>query len=135
MFDVLEHYIEEARDTRSKIVQSAYDLSLALEREAQARRIAGEAKRDYEALESEVSAEAMFAADAKNAEGRKAQVDVALVRSRQSGVLAQPYARMVAADYEAQDAKMALEQMAKHFKAIEIAADLSASILRAVAGR
>lgn len=132
---MLETMIRDAENIRSDVHRASDDLAYALEAEATARRIAGETKRQYEDAEAEVTAEAMFAADAKNAEGRKAQVDVALVRSRTAGALAKPYAMMLAADADWQNAKMALEQMSKRFRAAEAAADLTAAILRSVAGR
>jgi hypothetical protein len=50
---------------------------------------------------------------------------------RSTGTLAAAWARMNAASYEADDAKMALEQASKRFRATESAADLTAAMLRA----
>ncbi len=131
----MNEFLTEARSILTNLSVASGDLELALYRETQARRVAVETKRTYEDAEVEVVAEAMFTADAKNAEGRKAQVDVALVRSRTGGALAQPYAMMLAADGDWQNAKMALDQCSKRYRSIEAAAELSSSILRAVAGR
>jgi len=61
----------------------------------------------------------------------KVIVPAELVKARQTGNLAKLWAMMNAAAYEAEDAKMALEQAAKRFRAVEAAADLTAAMLKA----
>lgn len=123
--------IADAADIRNALREAVGNLELAIEAEAAARRTAKEAKEGYDATEVEFVAETLPACDAKNAEGRKAQLDAALVAARNAGTLAGPWARMNAAAYAWDDAKMALEQAAKRFRATESAADLTAAMLRA----
>jgi len=87
----------------------------------------------YDEAESEFTAEALPACDAKNAEGRKAQLDALLVKARQSGPLARLWAQANAAAYDAADAKIGLDQCVNRFRATEAAAELTAAMLRAVA--
>ena len=123
--------IADAADIRNALHAAVTDLEMAIEAEATVRRTAKEARESYEAAEAEFVAETLPACDAKNAEGRKAQLDVALVAARRAGVLAATFARMNAAAYDSEDAKMALEQASKRFRATESAADLTAAMLRA----
>jgi len=123
--------ITDAADIRDALREAVGNLELAIEAEAAARRTAKEARENYEAAEVEFTAETLPACDAKNAEGRKAQMDAALVAARSTGTLAAAWARTNAAAYTWEDAKMALEQAAKRFRATESAADLTAAMLRA----
>ena len=132
--EVLNPYaalLNSAHEVRNALGESVTNLELALENEAAKRRTAKELRSMYDEAETEFLAEAVFAADAKNAEGRKAQVDAALVKARQSGKLARLWAQANAAAYDADDAKVGLEQAAKRFRATEAAADLTAAMLRA----
>ena len=132
--EVLNPYaalLNSAHEVRNALGESVTNLELALENEAAKRRTAKELRSMYDEAEAEFLAEAVFAADAKNAEGRKAQVDAALVKARQSGKLARLWAQANAAAYDADDAKVGLEQAAKRFRATEAAADLTAAMLRA----
>ena len=135
--EVLNPYaalLNSAHEVRNALGESVTNLELALENEAAKRRTAKELRSMYDEAETEFLAEAVFAADAKNAEGRKAQVDAALVKARQSGKLARLWAQANAAAYDADDAKVGLEQAAKRFRATEAAADLTAAMLRAAMG-
>lgn len=130
---VVDALINEGRKISGAVYENARNLELAQDNECQCRRVAAEAKQAYQDAEAEVLAVAMLNADGKNAEQRKAQVDLVLIRSRQTGELALPYAVMVAADYQWQDAKMALEQAIARFSAVRHVADLHAQMLRAAA--
>ena len=135
--EVLNPYaalLNSAHEVRNALGESVTNLELALENEAAKRRTAKELRSMYDEAEAEFLAEAVFAADAKNAEGRKAQVDAALVKARQSGKLARLWAQANAAAYDADDAKTALEQAGKRFRATEAASDLTAAMLRAEMG-
>lgn len=123
--------IQSGIEIRNALAESVRDLELAIANEAQARRVAKELRQMYDEAEAEFVAEATFAADAKNAEGRKAQVDAALVKARRDGKLARLWAQANAAAYTHEDTKSALAQMEKRFRATEAAADLTAAMLRA----
>lgn len=132
--NVLNPYAEliaSAVEIRNALADAAQNLELAIANEGQARRVAKESRTMYDEAEAEFVAEATFAADAKNAEGRKAQVDAALVKARRDGKLARLWEQANAAAYTHEDTKAALEQMSKRFRAVEAAADLTAAMLRA----
>lgn len=133
--DVLNPFAEliaSGIEIRNALAESVRDLELALENEATARREAKDAKTMYDEAEAEFAAEATFAATGSNAEKRKAEVDMALIKARRhSEPLATLWARMNNAAYAADDAKVALEQCSKRFRATEAAADLTAAMLRA----
>jgi len=126
--------IQSGIEIRSALADACQQLELALENEAAKRRTARELRQMYDEAEAEFLAEATFNANGSNAEKRKAEVDAALVKARQSGKLARLWAQATAAAYDADDAKAALEQAAKRFRATEAAADLTAAMLRAAMG-
>ena len=133
--------IADAADIRDALRESVGNLELAIEAEATARRTAKEARESYEAAEAEFEAEAMNRdRSVTNGDGKaksptvdqiKALVKAELTQARSTGTLAAAWTRMNAASYEAEDAKMALEQASKRFRATESAADLTAAMLRA----
>lgn len=133
--------IADAADIRNALHTAVTDLELAIEAEAAARRTAKETRETYEAAEAEFEAEAMNRdRSVVNGDGKaksptvdqiKALVKAELAQARSTGALAQVWAMANAASYEAEDAKMALEQAAKRFRATESAADLTAAMLRA----
>ena len=123
--------IQSGVEIRTALADAATQIELALANEAEKRRTAKELKAMYEEAEAEFVAEATFAATGKNAETRKAELDAALVKARRDGKLARLWAQANAAQYDADDAKTALEQCAKRFRAVECAADLTAAMLRA----
>lgn len=132
--DVLNPYaalLTSAHEIRNALAEAAQQLELAIANEADKRRVAKELRSMYEEAEAEFVAETVISCDAKNAEGRKAQLDAALVKARRDGALARLWAAANAAGYEHEDAKSALEQMSKRFRATEAAADLTAAMLRA----
>ncbi len=129
-FDAL---VNSAIDIRDALNGNVQQLNLAIEYEAAKRRTAKELRQSYEEAEAEFIAEVMPTCDAKNAEGRKAQLDAALVAARRDGTLAKSWAQANAAAYDAEDAKVGLETCVKTFHATEAAANLTAAILNAVA--
>lgn len=127
--------IASAAQIRDALADSVHQLNLAVENEAFKRRTAKELRQMYEEAEAEFIAEIMpaLALEAKNAEGRKALLDAALVSARRDGPLARLWAASNAAGYDAEDAKVGLEQCAKSYRAVEAAAELTAAMLRAAA--
>ena len=118
-------------DIRNALHENVMQLNLAVENEAAKRRTAKELRQSYEEAEAEFVAETLPGCDAKNAEGRKAQLDAALVAARRDGALADLWTLATAAAYDAEDAKVGLDQCAKSFRGVEAAADLTAAILNA----
>lgn len=129
---MLEALVRDAEHIRSQLNATARDLELAMEREAVARRAAQEAKQTYQDAEAEILFELVHGADGKNAEQRKAQVDIGLIRARADGALRQMWGRMLAAQADADAAKLALDQMARRYRAVESAAELTTAMLRAL---
>jgi len=123
--------IAGAISIRDSLTTAVTQLNLAMENESDKRRTAKELRQMYDEAEAEFVAEVLPTCDAKNAEGRKAQLDAALVAARRDGTLANLWAQANAAAYDAEDAKVGLEQCAKSFRATEAAADLTAAILNA----
>jgi hypothetical protein len=134
--DILNPFAEiiaSGLEIRQALADSAQQLNLALENEAAERRTAKELKTMYDEAEVEFTVEANAAATGSNAEKRKAEVEAALVKARQSGPLSRLWAQANAAAYNAADAKIGLDQCANRFRATEAAAELTAAMLRAAA--
>ena len=125
--------IASAIDIRNALHENVAQLNLAVENEATMRRTAKELRQTYEEAEAEFVAEVMPNLTGKNAEGRKAQLDAALVAARRDGTLAGKWTLANAAAYDAEDAKVGLEQCSKTYRATEAAAELTAAMLRAAA--
>lgn len=124
--------VNDAIEIRDNLLQSADDLAYALEREQQTKRTAKEQREAYESDEAEVIAEAYAAAQGKNAETRKAEVDAMKVVAQRVGVLAKPLAMRNAADADADEARSAREQRDARYRALRSAAELTAAILGVV---
>lgn len=124
--------IDAAESIKSQMTAAARDCELAYENEALARRAYTEAKQAYEDAEAEFSFEAMQSIEGKNAETRKAALDVALIKARTAGPLASLWRQKVAAQYAADNTKMALDQCLRRWRALEAVADLSTAQLRAL---
>ena len=124
--------IISAASIRDALSDTVRDLNMAMENEAAKRRTAKELRQMYDEAEAEFVAETLPACDAKNAEGRKAQLDAALIQARRSGTLARLWSQSTAAAYDAENAKTGLDQCAKMFRATEAAAELTAAMLRAL---
>ena len=134
--------IVDARSINSALADATQDLRLAIELNAKARRVADEAKANYEAIEAEWEAEA-WAKDRSipNGDGKtakptvdaiKAAIAAEKVKAQRQGVLAKPWAMLNAATYEAKDAAMALEQAEAQFSGVKYAANFVGEILRAM---
>lgn len=128
---MLNNMIRTAEQIRDSLPVLARDLELAMERESLTRAAYVTAKRDYEDAEAEIAFELVHTADGRNAEARKAQVDIGLIRARADGALRTLWGRMLAAQADADAAKLACDQMARRFRATEAAADLTAAMLKA----
>ena len=128
--------VQEAGAVRSSLMEAMGDLTLAMENDMQAREAARNAKQNYEDGELEVAADALVNATGKNAETRKAEVDLILVRARQQGgALFALWHNSLNATYAAQDTSMALEQAKARFTAVKHATDLTAAMLNAMAAK
>lgn len=125
--------IATAISIRDGLKTAVTQLNLALENESDKRRTAKELRQMYDEAEAEFIAEVMPNLTGKNAESRKAELDAALVTARRDGTLANLWAQSTAAAYDAEDAKVGLDQCAKSFHATEAAANLTAAILNAAA--
>ncbi len=125
--------IATAISIRDGLKTAVTQLNLALENESDKRRTAKELRQMYDEAEAEFIAEVMPNLTGKNAESRKAELDAALVAARRDGTLANLWAQSTAAAYDAEDAKVGLDQCAKSFHATEAAANLTAAILNAAA--
>lgn len=135
--------IETAISIREALGSSVTQLELAIENEATKRRTAKEAREAYEADLAEWEAEAWNRdRSVVNGDGKakfptvdqiKTLVASEQVAAQRTGVLAKSLAMANAAAYDHEEAKAALEQCAKRFRATEAAADLTAAILNAAA--
>ena len=135
--------IETAINIREALGSSVTQLNLAIENEATKRRTAKEAREAYEADLAEWEAEAWNRdRSVVNGDGKpksptvdqiKTLVAAERVAAQRTGPLAKSLAMSNAAAYDHEDAKAALEQCAKRFRATEAASDLTAAILNAAA--
>ncbi len=133
--------IATALSIRDALYGSMTQLELAIESEATKRRTAKEARDTYEADLAEWEAEAWNRdRSVVNGDGKaksptvdqiKASVAAERVTAQRTGVLAKSLAMANAAAYDHEEAKAALEQCTKRFRATEAAADLTAAILNA----
>ncbi len=135
--------IETAINIREALGSSVTQLELAIENEAAKRRTAKEVREAYEADLAEWEAEAWNRdRSVVNGDGKpksptvdqiKTLVASERVAAQRTGPLAKSLAMSNAAAYDHEDAKAALEQCAKRFRATEAASDLTAAILNAAA--
>lgn len=129
---MLENIVRDAENVKLQVQTAVRDLEMAMERESMARRVFVESKQAYQDAEAEISFELVHTADGKNAESRKAQVDIGLIRARNDGALRGAWGRMLSAQNEADAARLALDQMIRRFRAVEAVADLTTAQLRAL---
>jgi len=135
--------IETAINIRDALGSSVTQLELAIENEAAKRRTAKEVREAYEADLAEWEAEAWNRdRSVVNGDGKpksptvdqiKTLVASERVAAQRTGPLAKSLAMSNAAAYDHEDAKAALEQCVKRFRATEAASDLTAAILNAAA--
>ena len=131
MLNPLNQTVTTAENILNALGNASQQLQLSIENEAQKRRVAKEARQNYEALEADVVAETLMNANGKNAEARKAELDATLVKARTTGSLARAWSLMNATAYDAEDAKTGLDQATVQFSATKHASDLVAAMLRA----
>lgn len=124
--------LRDAESVRTQLSSAVRDLELAMERESIARRAYSDAKQNYNDAEAEIQFELVHTSDGKNAESRKAQVDVGLIRARNEGALRKEWQRMNVAQTEADDAKLALDQATRRYRAIEAVAELTTAMLHSL---
>lgn len=127
-----ETMIRDAESIRNSLSAAVRDLELALDRDMFARRTLTDAKQLYGDAEAEVKFELIHGVEGRNAEQRSAAVDIGLIRSRNEGALFHTWAHLLASQNAADEAKVALEQMSRRYRATETAADLIANMLRAL---
>lgn len=127
-----DRMVDDADSVKAQLFAAERDLALAMERELTSRQMYAGLKQSYQDAEAEIAFELQMNADGKNAEQRKAQVDIGLIRARNEGPLTGAWRRMIGAQNEADAAKLALDQMARRYRAIETVADLTTAQLRAV---
>ena len=127
-----ETLLHDADAIRTSLQSAVRDLELAMERDSLTRRAHTAAKQDYQDAEAEIQFELVHTSDGKNAEARKAQVDVGLIRARNEGALRNEWRRMNAAQVEAEDAKLALDQATRRYRAVEAVAELTTAMLRSL---
>lgn len=124
--------LKDAESVRNSLQSAVRDLELAMERDSIARRAYADAKLAYGDNEAEIQFELVHTSDGKNAEARKAQVDVGLIRARNDGALRNEWRRMNVAQTEADDAKLALDQATRRYRAIEAVAELTTAMLHSL---
>ena len=129
---MLENMIRDAEGIRDNLSRAVRDLELAMEQDAAARRVLTEAKQDYQDAEAEVAFELLHTSTGKNAEMRKAETDIGLIRSRNEGALHRLWINLIVAQNKADSARLALDQMTKRYRAIESAAEITTAMLRAL---
>jgi hypothetical protein len=122
--------LREAESVREQLGVTVRDLELALENEARRRRLATDARQNNTDAEAEVTYELLLNADGKNAEQRRAAVEAALIRERTTGRLAFALGLLAETHAGHADAKLALEQATRRYRATETAAELTAAMLR-----
>lgn len=127
-----DRMVDDADSVKAQLFAAERDLALAMERELTSRQMYAGLKQSYQDAEAEIAFELQMNADGKNAEQRKAQVDIGLIRSRNDGALRSLWGRMVNAQYDAESAKVALEQMLRRYRAVEAAAELTTAMLHAL---
>ena len=127
-----ETLLRDADSVRTQLTAAVRDLELAMERDSLTRRAHTAAKQDYQDAEAEIQFELVHTSDGKNAEARKAQVDVGLIRARNDGALRKEWQRLLATQTEADDAKLALDQATRRYRAVESIAELTTAMLRSL---
>ena len=131
----LQESITRAEGLLDRIGHTCDQYEFAIEQRQSALDAYRESKESYEQAEGETIFDIMFEDDrysaAKNADARKAVLDVCLIEARTKGRLASAWRAMSHAKTALDNAEMAFAQMDARFKAVRVAADLSASMLRA----
>lgn len=132
---LIDRLVQDAMNLSGHLSNAADDLILAIEKEATTRRAEKDARQSYESIEAEFTFEALAEINGKNSETRKAELEARIVGAKRVGPLVQPFIYLSAAAEEHAEAEMALEQMKVSFRAVTVAAELQAAMLRAVSSR
>lgn len=131
-----EETIRNAENLQVSLHNIATDFELSIEQRHLAVQAHTNAKSAYEDQEAEFLFELSLTDDykaGKNAETRKMLQDLALIKARNSGPLRQAWAALNQATSVKENADLAFSQMDAKFKAVRVAAELQASMLRAAA--
>lgn len=133
---ILEASIAEATTIQGKLDTFTRDFEMAIEAKQIAYQRSKEAASNYADAESEFTLDVMYSeeyARGKNAEARKAVLDVALIKARQpGGPLHAAWQSKARSEQVLFDAELAYMQAEARFKAIRSASYLQANTLHAV---
>lgn len=131
-----EETIRNAENLQISLHNIATDFENAIERKHVAVQAYTTAQRAYEDQEVEFLFELSMTDEyqkGKNAETRKMIQDLALIKARNTGPLRQAWAALNQATNVKESADLAFVQMEAKFKAVRVAAELQAAMLRAAA--
>lgn len=131
----LNQAIEDGYGVRDALREDALQMRLALENRHYALQAHQTAKANYGDAESEFLADFTYTDNkflaCKNAEAREICKDAALVKARSAGILSHPWRSLNDTRMALDNAELAYAQADAAFKAVRIAAELTASLLRA----
>lgn len=131
--------VERAEGLLEHVNEICHQYELAMEQRHLALEAHQNAKDTYDQQESEFVVDVMFSDEryvkGKNAETRKAVLDVRLIEARSQGPLVQAWQAMNAAKATFDAADMAFNQLDARFKAVRVAAGLQDAMLRAASLR
>lgn len=139
MYETRNPYSETIRNAENLQVSLhniCTDFELAIEQRQLAIQAYTTARQAYEEQEAEFLFELSMTDEyqkGKNAEIRKMLQDVALIRARTGGPLRMAWGALNQATNVRDNAELAYSQMDARFKAVRVAAELQASMLRAAA--
>lgn len=129
-----EETIRNAENLQVSLHNIATDFENAIERKHVAVQAHTTAQRVYEDQEAEFLFELSMTDEyqkGKNAETRKMIQDLALIKARNTGPLRQAWAALNQATNVKESTDLAFVQMEAKFKAVRVAAELQAAMLRA----
>lgn len=131
----LQNMIAESENMINSLGNIAFNFEDAIQRKQQAVKAYGEAKEQYEAAEADFVFSMTFGnsqyAGCKNAEQREAAKDHLLIQARQTGQLANAWRFVQRMKNELDNAEVSYAQAETRFKAVRVAAELRAQMLRA----
>lgn len=128
--------IRNAENLQASLHNICTDFELAIEQRQLAIQAYTTAQRAYEEQEAEFLFELSMTDEyraGKNAEIRKLVQDMALIKARNNGPLRMAWGALNQATKVRDNAELAYSQMDARFKAVRVAAELQASMLRAAA--
>lgn len=139
MYDTRNPYAETIRNAenlQASLHNICSDFELAIEQRQLAIQAYTTAQRAYEEQEAEFLFELSLTDEykaGKNAETRKLIQDLALIKARTGGPLRMAWGALNQATNVKENADLAFMQMEAKFKAVRVAAELQAAMLRAAA--